>query len=279
MNFRIKKMNRKLNIFSYFLKFQFKMPLASKKRKISTEPISFTHPQLLREWHHQRNNPLGHDPNKLTYGSHKKVWWKCQNNEEHEWQSRISDRSDEHGCPYCSGRKACEDNCLANNDPFGICEEWHYEKNVYIKNGQDVKLTPNDVTKSSGVKVWWKCKGCGREWQATVHGRSKGHGCPQCKYLSNNNRLANNDPLGICEEWHHEKNVYVKEGQKHDGVSNLNSSNLGQDVNLTPNDVTKSSRAKVWWKCKAKGHEWQATIYGRSRGDGCPYCYKESRKK
>ena len=31
------------------------------------------------------------------------------------------------------------------------------------------------------------------------------------------------------------------------------------------------SGALVWWKCE-RGHEWQAKIADRSRGDGCPYC-------
>ena len=27
----------------------------------------------------------------------------------------------------------------------------------------------------------------------------------------------------------------------------------------------------MWWKC-AQGHEWQAVVSSRSRGNGCPYC-------
>ena len=32
-----------------------------------------------------------------------------------------------------------------------------------------------------------------------------------------------------------------------------------------------NSDKKVWWKCK-NGHEWQAMIGNRHRGNGCPYC-------
>ena len=42
---------------------------------------------------------------------------------------------------------------------------------------------------------------------------------------------------------------------------------------LRPRDVTPGSGKKVWWLC-AEGHEWQAAIYSRSRGSGCPHCYK-----
>ena len=31
------------------------------------------------------------------------------------------------------------------------------------------------------------------------------------------------------------------------------------------------SNDKVWWKCE-KGHEWEAVIFARSMGSGCPYC-------
>ena len=31
------------------------------------------------------------------------------------------------------------------------------------------------------------------------------------------------------------------------------------------------SSKKVWWKCSS-GHEWQATIGSRNKGNGCPHC-------
>ena len=49
--------------------------------------------------------------------------------------------------------------------------EWNYEKN----NG----LTPADVSPGSNKKVWWKCRE-GHEWQAMIHNRNRGRGCPIC---------------------------------------------------------------------------------------------------
>ena len=40
---------------------------------------------------------------------------------------------------------------------------------------------------------------------------------------------------------------------------------------LTPDDVTFGSRKRAGWRCPA-GHSWQAMIYTRSAGTGCPYC-------
>lgn len=40
---------------------------------------------------------------------------------------------------------------------------------------------------------------------------------------------------------------------------------------LTPRQVSYGSRQKIWWLCP-KGHAWQAAVYTRTKGSGCPYC-------
>lgn len=40
---------------------------------------------------------------------------------------------------------------------------------------------------------------------------------------------------------------------------------------LTPRQVSYGSRQKIWWLC-SKGHAWQAAVYTRTKGSGCPYC-------
>lgn len=53
----------------------------------------------MSEWNWAKNNELGLNPNLLTYGSAKKVWWICDKG--HEWQARISSRVNGTGCPIC----------------------------------------------------------------------------------------------------------------------------------------------------------------------------------
>jgi hypothetical protein len=55
---------------------------------------------------------------------------------------------------------------------------------------------------------------------------------------------------GLAKEWHPSRNG-----------------------DLTPRNVTPGSGKKVWWICTS-GHEWQAHVYSRSRGSGCPVCNK-----
>lgn len=40
---------------------------------------------------------------------------------------------------------------------------------------------------------------------------------------------------------------------------------------LTPKDFVRGSHKKVWWRCD-KGHEWQARVFSRAQGCGCPVC-------
>ncbi|MBQ3597442.1 MAG: zinc-ribbon domain-containing protein [Clostridia bacterium] len=37
-------------------------------------------------------------------------------------------------------------------------------------------------------------------------------------------------------------------------------------------------KKEYWWKCSKCGHEWQAQIIKRNKGQGCPECYKNSFK-
>ncbi|GEM_PF-2446503 len=40
---------------------------------------------------------------------------------------------------------------------------------------------------------------------------------------------------------------------------------------LTPETVTAGARRKVWWHCEY-GHSWQASVFSRTGGTGCPVC-------
>lgn len=191
-------------------------------------------PDLVKEWDHEKNKLK---PDEVSCGSGKVVWWKCRKSN-HEWEARIGHRNNGSSCPYCSGQKVCNDNCLAALRP-DLAEEWDYDKNI---------LTPKDITCNSGRKFWWKCKNKHR-WEATVANRNyNNRGCPYCsgQKVCNDNCLATLRP-GLIEEWDYDKN------------------------GKTPYDFTHNSGKKIWWKCKNK-HEWETTIAHRSAGEGCPYC-------
>ena len=197
-------------------------------------------PELLAEWDYEKNRI---DPASVTIGSHKKVWWKCI--EGHSWNSMIKSKANGRGCPYCSGRFAIKGvNDLETLFPM-IAKEWNYKKN----NGH----YPNEYKAFSNQKVWWICSK-GHEWQATIVSRTdRNTNCPICanqKVLKGYNDLESQFPKLVLE-WNYDKN----EG-------------------ITPNQIIAHTGKKYWWKCK-KGHEWQASVNSRIRGNGCPLCSKE----
>ncbi len=194
------------------------------------------YPQLARQWHPTKNAPL--TPKDVAPHSGKRAWWMCSKG--HEWDAVISNRSYGMGCPCCAGRKAAPDNCLQTVNPR-IAREWHPTKNT--------PLTPRNVFAGSNKKAWWQCEK-GHEWQAAIgHRHYRGTRCPYCtgNKASRENCLEAMQPE-LSRQWHPARNA-----------------------ELTPKDVTASAGKKVWWQCE-KGHEWQARIYSRTAGYGCPFC-------
>lgn len=75
-------------------------------------------------------------------------------------------------CPQCSNKVVTDNNSLQAKYPY-LSEEWHTTLNG--------DKTPNDFTPGSDVKVWWKCRDCGHEWENRIRSRSvEKHQCPSC---------------------------------------------------------------------------------------------------
>lgn len=141
--------------------------------------------------------------------------------------------------------KRTEDNSFVKQFP-NLLKDWHYEKNQ--------SFNPNAFTKSSTIKVWWKCHVCNQEWQAKIVDIASGHSkCPVCsnKLLREGfNDFATLYP-SMLEEWDYNRNT------------------------LQPNKILKKHHTKVYWKCKKCGFEWIASLGDRTRKDkpsGCPQC-------
>ena len=227
------------------VRFKSNCPYCAGQRVITgMNDLATVYPNLLKIWNYKKNNV---SPNKIAYGSGRKVWWIC-NKCGYEWFAAPSQltnqKSKGNHCAVCANKIVLPGyNDLVTKFPE-VAREWNHEKNG--------DLLPTMVTFGSVKKVWWKCSK-GHEWIDTILHRTridKQYGCPYCshhKVLKGINDLATLYP-DLAKEWHPSKNG-----------------------NLTPSDVLPYSSKKVWWKCY-KGHEWQARISGRSKGVGCPYC-------
>lgn len=207
---------------------------------VESNDLLTLNPALASEWDNEKNGEL--KPSDVLEGSHKYVWWKCQNG--HSWRARILSRSRGAGCPVCTGKAVMSgENDLATLFP-DIAAQWDTERNG--------SLRPDQITSFSNRKVWWRCT-LGHEWQAIVAARAvENSGCPYCagrRVLAGFNDLATLHPK-IAAQWD----------------STLNSG-------LTPEMVTPGSHKRVWWKC-AEGHVWKTAIYSRTGKQkcGCPVC-------
>lgn len=123
-----------------------------------------------------------------------------------------------------------------------LVDEWDYDSN----NG----IGPEYFAAGSAKLVSWICKTCGSSYKKAINQRIKGSACPVCsnrKIVVGINDLNTTRPE-LAKEWNYEKNV-----------------------GLAPTDVTYGCDKSVWWICEKK-HEWQAPVYNRSNGVGCPYC-------
>ena len=74
-------------------------PILLKKKaffmKDTQKKYLIDNPLLMSEWNYEKNCDL--NPETLTLGSNKKVWWKCSKG--HEWQAIIANRNKGTGKP------------------------------------------------------------------------------------------------------------------------------------------------------------------------------------
>ncbi len=216
------------------------------KQKRIENSVAHNAPHLMKEWNYEKNGNLS--PFSVAAYSNVKVWWICKACG-YEWRSDPAHRSSGRNCPVCSGRVVEK----GKNDLETLCPElvkqWDYEKNK--------EVLPSQFTINSNKKVWWRCQEYNHSWQATICERTrkgKATNCPYCgnkKVLEGFNDLATTHP-NVARTWHGEKNQ-----------------------GITPKEVTYGSSKKVWWLCEKCGYEWEALIYSRTKGTGCPKCAKK----
>jgi transposase-like protein len=141
-----------------------------------------------------------------------------------------------------------------------LMAEWHPTRNR--------ELDAHKVGQYSRLKVWWRCRDCKHDWQATPHERTfAGSGCPACvrrrriAATIERNRRAKVRPERslavvrpeLLKEWHPTRN--------------------GE---LDPLRIAAASERIVWWRCSVGncGREWRAMVGNRTKHGslGCRRC-------
>ena len=253
-------------------------------------------PILANEWNYEKNQ--GITPSNILPNSNRSVWWRCS--KDHEWQTMVYNRTNGCGCPFCKSERHTsfpEYALVFYLQKYGI-DVLHsykgngYELDIYIQSQKiaieydggfwhkdKVKkdLEKNSKCKRDGITLFRIRAGLPslndssidyiiQENQKDLHValekilRKVSNSIVDInlerdaieidslrEYMEKEKSLLSSNSF-LSSQWHYEKNGKLK-----------------------PEHCSIGSGKKVWWICE-KGHEWQAVINSRIRGNGCPYC-------
>lgn len=220
-------------------------PFCAGQAACSSNSLAAVDPALAAEFDAAHPGNGGATPETLTRGSRRLAYWRCLVDPTHSWAAKVYSRSSGIGCPYCSGRRATPQTCLATARP---------DLARQLDPAQPADgVSAETLTPHSDRRVWWRCD-LGHRWPATVGSRSAGNGCPTCSgYLasSENNLLARFPEIAAQFDSAHHANA-----------------------GLDPKTLTPTSSKAVWWRCpRGSDHSWSAKVGTRTNaGQGCPFC-------
>ena len=275
-------------------------PVCKNRKVISgVNDLKTTNPELASEWNYEKNGSL--TPNQIVAGSPKTVWWKCKKG--HEWQASIVSRNKGHYCPICDTNKhtslaektfvyylrqngvVVEENKRIGRRELDIyLPEYNmgieYDGEHYHTNPRKDKLK-NDYCKENGIKLI-------RIREPNLP-NINGCKCIKIQKLTNDlNYLIS--PIQELFSLLSIKNKLVINPQKDlqtiyqlFQLSERKSSILKTHPDLaaewnyeknasSPEMISRGQHYKAWWKCKKCGYQWEAQVYSRCAGAGCPNC-------
>ena len=146
-----------------------KCAVCAGQQVVESTSLNSLYPEIALEWHPTKNKAL--TPKMVAPFSGKKVWWKCDKGDDHEWLSTIANRVNGSGCSVCYGQTVVHSNCLSTTHPE-IAREWHPIKNSF---------SPDSVVAGSDKKAWWQClNDINHEWKTSIWQRTRSNGCPYC---------------------------------------------------------------------------------------------------
>jgi rubrerythrin len=130
-----------------------------------------------------------------------------------------------------------------------LASELHPKRNPTVED-------PSAIAAKSSRKLWWRCKQCGHEWEATAAARAAG--CVLSAIAS-----VSADPEPSLASDHFRLST----------LACLPSGTRPATASLDPAKISPGSKQKVSWCCAACGHQWRAAVHNRTaRRSYCPAC-------
>ncbi len=289
-------------------------PLCSNKVVVKgRNDLATTDPEIAKEWHPTKNGEI--KPTDVTRGTGKKVWWFCPRGHEYQatvlhrasggtgcpicisaMQTSFAEQA-----VYYYIHKVFPDAINRYKAPFlGRMELDIYIPSIFVaieydglawhkSNKREMELEKRKRCNKNGIKLWrlreapltnddyWLADHCMHVenmhdhfmlnqviWYLIADIYKSAIGCPisidvdrdRNEILSYKKELKSKsidiEYPELAKEWDYEKNGILK-----------------------PSMFTKGSDHKVWWKCPECNNEYEATIYHRIRGTGCPSCARK----
>ena len=253
-------------------------------------------PTLAKEWNHNKNNGLS--PMEVLPNSGKKVWWICSKG--HEWQAIVANRNKGIGCPVCNSERQTslpeyiiiyylEKHGL---EPVHSHRDYGFELDIFIpsknvaveydgyywhKNKTQQDLNKNQLCAQRGIKLYRIREGIPSLNDSSIDYVIKKSQTDLSTVL---NEILSEITETIITVNLDRDMIEIENLREHMEKDNSlffqntklsKEWNYAKNGNLIPEYFSANSNKKVWWTCR-NGHEWQAKIADRNRGDGCPFC-------
>lgn len=265
-------------------------------------------PEIAAEWDYEANGDLR--PDQVTYGSHKKIHWKCSKG--HKWITDVLHRTTPNfstGCPHC---KAANTSYPEQFIYWSLKQVWPDTVNRYKLDGveYDIIVPSIKLALEYSGGYWHKDRDTGSTKEAHANHRGIDFIEIYGDYKYDGNIIAKKSLVVYNPRVHKEESIltllikeiltrynkstfvinFDKSKQnaveyskgKIDYESSLeythphlaadwdNEKNLG----LSPKDVSYGSMKHVWWKCAKCGYTWSQKIQNRTiNNSGCPNCH------
>ena len=260
---------------------------------------------LLKEWNTKRNTNI--TPQELTYGSGKKIWWKCDRG--HEWSVSPSCRVRGSGCPVCSRTQTSfPEQAIAFylSKSFNVLQRYSvngFELDVYL---EEYRIgieydgmfyhTKEKYKRENDKNIFYRNNGIrlirvkeskektGTESDTIYYFPAK------TNYLDDSFNKMLLALINLIETYtgvsiNKDVDIVRDELLVREHYASIIKSNsvaaifpelvaewdVEKNNGMTPEHFSANAHTKVWWKCK-NGHSWQADISSRNRKLGCPYC-------
>ena len=289
-------------------------PFCSNQKIIPSNSLGEVNPQLASQWHPTLNGSL--TPFDIAPSANRKVWWKCPNGDDHEWQATVNQRSTGTGCPKCNPvwsraelRIYCElKTIFPSTEHRGVIKGneidilipeisvgieydgvyWHQdkldrdtEKNIAVKGSISLIRVREDGLSTLGENNIFVSRKSLKlsDLKAILIEITKITALSDSTSIAISNYLSSRTWLAdsLYKKLYSErKSVKPEKSLEHLRPDLADEWHPTKNDGLTPSQFSVGAGKKAWWLGKC-GHEWQDTINHRSAGRDCPQCrYKKA---